>query len=55
MLVGSVQVPLQLVEQAALELVPHEEVKVCRLVEVVAVRFDGADLLKGIFAMKLTT
>ena len=45
-LVGGVQVPLQLVEQAALELVPHEEVEVGRLVEVVAVRFHGADLLK---------
>ena len=44
--VGGVQVALQLVEQAALELVPDEEVEVGRLVEVVAVRFHGADLLK---------
>ena len=45
MLVSGVQVPLQLVEQAALELVPDEEVEVGRLVEVVAVRFNGTDLL----------
>ena len=46
MLVSGVQVPLQLVEQAALELVPDEEVEVGRLVEVVAVRFHRTDLLK---------
>ena len=46
-LVGGVQVPLQLVEQAALELVPDEEVEVRRLVQVVAVRLHGTDFLKG--------
>ena len=48
-LVGGVQVPLQLVEQAALELVPHEEVEVGRLVQVVAVRLHRTDLLKRTF------
>ena len=48
--VCGVQVALQLVEQAALELVPDEEVEVRRLVQVVAVRLHGADLLKGILA-----
>ena len=47
---GLLQVALQLVEQAALELVPDEEVKVRRLVQVVAVRFHGTDLLKGIMS-----
>ena len=47
MFVGGVQVALQLVEQAALELVPDEEVEVRRLVQVVAVRLHGTDFLKG--------
>ena len=49
MFIGGVQVALQLVEQAALELVPDEEVEVRRLVQVVAVRLHGADFLKGIY------
>ena len=45
-LVRRVEVPLELVEEPGLELVPHEQIQVCRLVQVVAVRLDSTNLLK---------
>jgi hypothetical protein len=52
-LVCRVQVPLELVEQARLELMTDKEVEMGRLVQVVAVGLDGADLLENCKNFKL--
>ena len=46
MLVRSVKILLQLVEKSALELMPHEQVEMRRLVQEVPVRLDASNFLK---------
>lgn len=46
-LVGRVQIALQLVQEAGLELVTHEQRQVRRLVQVLAVALHVANLLRG--------
>ena len=49
MLVRSVKILLQLVEKSALELMPHEQVEMRRLVQEVPVRLDASNFLKKTF------
>lgn len=47
MLVSRVKILLELVEEPALELVPHKEVQMRRLVQEVPVRFDASNFLNN--------